>query len=148
VLGPPEIASVCEQPCPSEAVLTFEATYVRGRKSAKTASAGSGMASLDRIIPAPIPEELTARIQEIARHAFRVIGASGVARLDFLLEKDGAGLYLNEINTMPGSLAFYLWEASGIPFDELVTRCVEMAMDRQRVRARTKFSFETNLLKR
>jgi D-alanine-D-alanine ligase len=147
-MGPPEKASVCEQPCPSEKVLTFDAKYKRGRKSAKTGGAEGGMASLDRIIPAPISEELTSRIQQLSVQAFRLIGASGVARLDFLLEKNGENLYLNEINTMPGSIAFYLWEASGVPFDELVTQCVNMALNRQRVRARTSFSFETNLLQR
>src|SRR6185295_10704140 len=111
VMGPPEKASVCEQPCPSEEVLTFDAKYKRGRKGAKTASAEGGMASLDRIIPAPIPDSLTLRIQEISVQAFRLIGASGIARLDFLLEKKDGNLYLNEINTMPGSIAFYLWEA-------------------------------------
>jgi D-alanine-D-alanine ligase len=148
VIGPPEKASVCEQPCLSEEVLTFDAKYKRGRKSAKTGNAEGGMASLDRIIPAPISSELTSQIQQLSTQAFRLIGASGVARLDFLLEKNGESFYLNEINTMPGSIAFYLWEASGVPFDELVAKCVNMALDRQRVRARTRFSFETNLLQR
>ncbi|MEK6299708.1 MAG: D-alanine--D-alanine ligase family protein [Acidobacteriota bacterium] len=148
VMGSPEKASVCEQPCPSEAVLTFDAKYKRGRKGAKTGNAEGGMASLDRIIPAPIPDSLTLRIQQLSVQAFRLVGASGVARLDFLLEKNEGNLFLNEINTMPGSVAFYLWEASGVPFDELVTQCVNMALDRQRVRARTSFSFETNLLRR
>jgi len=145
VIGPPERASVCEQPFTSEKVLTFDAKYKRGSKGAKSGNE-AGMASLERIIPAPISDELTARIQQLSIRAFQVIGGSGVARLDFLLEHGGENLYLNEINTMPGSIAFYLWESSGVPFDELVTQCVNIALERQRQRARTRFSFETNLL--
>ena len=148
VLGPPEQVSVCEQPYTSEAILSFEAKYKRGRKGAKAGGAKAGMASLERLVPAPISAELTSRIQELAIKAFRVIGAAGVARVDFLFEVDEATLYLNEINTMPGSLAFYLWEASNIPFDTLVTRIVNIALEQQRVRNTTQFTFEANLLQR
>jgi D-alanine-D-alanine ligase len=106
------------------------------------------MASLGRIVPAPIAAGLTARIQELAIKAFCAIGATGVARVDFLLEAHGAHLYLNEINTMPGSLAFYLWEASGIPFDDLVSRAISIALDRHQLQSTTQFSFEANLLHR
>lgn len=145
VFGPPARASVCEQPTSSEAVLTFDAKYKRGAKGKGSATKG-GMASLDRIIPAPIPEELTARIQEISIKAFNTIGASGVARIDFLMDNTQSKLFLNEINTMPGSLAFYLWEASGIPFDELVHEMVVASLSRHQARAKTQFSFDTNLL--
>jgi D-alanine-D-alanine ligase len=147
VLGPPEQASVCEQPHTSEAVLSFDAKYKQGGKGAAAGGAKAGMASLGRTVPAPISAELTSRIQELATRAFRVIGAAGVARIDFLLETDAGNLYLNEINTMPGSLAFYLWEASGIPFDELTTTVVNIALDRHRLRSATQFAFEANLLR-
>ncbi|MGH8246273.1 MAG: hypothetical protein ACREUU_07550 [Gammaproteobacteria bacterium] len=147
VLGPPERASACEQPRTSEALLTFEAKYKSAGK--KTAGGGSkaGLASLGRIMPAPISPELTSRIQGLAMRAFQAIGARGVARADFLLNRSQNGLYLNEINTMPGSLAFYLWEASGLPFDELVGTLVESALERQRIRKQTTFSFASNLLR-
>ncbi len=145
VLGPPERASACEQPVTGQALLTFDDKYKRGGKGKSSGTKG-GMASLDRIIPAPVSEEMTSKIQETAKKAFRVIGAAGVARLDFLLEKDGAAFYLNEINTMPGSIAFYLWEAAGVPFDELVSECVKIALGIHRERTATQFSFEANLL--
>jgi D-alanine-D-alanine ligase len=148
VIGPPEQASVCEQPYTNEAVLSFDAKYKQGAKGGQGGGTKAGMASLGRIIPAPISADLTSRIQELAIRAFCAIGTSGVARVDFLLEANGAQLYLNEINTMPGSLAFYLWEASGIPFDELVTRVINMALDRHQLQSTTQFSFETNLLQR
>jgi D-alanine-D-alanine ligase len=108
--------------------------------------AKAGMASLGRTVPAPISAELTARVQELAITAFRVIGAAGVARVDFLFEPGEERLYLNEINTLPGSLAFYLWEASGVPFDELVTRVVQSALAQHCLRSATRFTFEANLL--
>jgi D-alanine-D-alanine ligase len=146
VIGPPEQVSVCEQPTSAEALLSFDEKYKRGAKS-KSGGTKGGMASLERIVPAPISDELTARIQEIAIKAFRVLGASGVARVDFLVDNEQGELFLNEINTMPGSIAFYLWEASGVPFDELVHRMVVTALEQHRVRSRTLHVFEANLLR-
>lgn len=148
VMGPPERTSVCEQPMTSEAILSFDAKYKRGGKGAKQANKPSGMASLDRIIPAPISEELTQRVQAYAAQAFRCIGAAGTARIDFLHRPADGALYLNEVNSIPGSLAFYLWEASGIPFDELVHKLVSIALQRHSLRRQTQFSFEVNLLRR
>jgi len=147
VLGPPEQASVCEQPYTPEAILSFDAKYRQGAK-AGVGGNKAGMASLGRLVPAPIAAELTARIQELSIRAFDAIGATGVARVDFLFETQGEKLYLNEINTMPGSLAFYLWEASGIPFDELVTRVITLAVERHQIHSATQFSFAANLLQR
>jgi D-alanine-D-alanine ligase len=146
VLGPPEQASVCEQPHTSEAILSFEAKYKQGGKAGKAGGAKGGMASLGRTIPAPISAELTTRVQDLAVQAFRILGAAGVARIDFLFEVERERLYLNEINTMPGSLAFYLWEASGMPFDELVRQVIRIALDQHRIRSTTEFMFAANLL--
>jgi D-alanine-D-alanine ligase len=149
VMGPPERPSVCEQPAGTEQVLTFEAKYKRGGKAGKgggSKGSGTGMASLDRIIPAPIPQDLTAKIQQAAVRGFQAIGGAGVARIDFLVDK--SGFYVNEINTLPGSLAFYLWEHTGIHFDQLVTLMIQAAEDRHRARRRTQFSFDANLLVR
>jgi D-alanine-D-alanine ligase len=147
VLGPSERASVCEQPRNSGDLLTFDDKYRQGAKGKGKSSAGSkgGMASLQRIIPAPISPELTSRIQDLAIKAFKAIGSFGVSRIDFLLE-EGDKIYVNEINTIPGSLAFYLWEASGLAFDELVTFLVENALQRHQQKSRTRFTFDANLL--
>jgi D-alanine-D-alanine ligase len=106
------------------------------------------MASLDRLIPAPISAELAQRVQGLAAQAFAVIHAAGTSRIDFLYRPDGEALYLNEINSIPGSLAFYLWEATGLPFDELVDRLITIALQRHQERAQTQFSFEVNLLRK
>jgi D-alanine-D-alanine ligase len=148
VMGPPERASVCEQPVTSEAMLSFDAKYKRGGKGAKQPNKPGGMASLDRIIPAPIPAELTQHIQSLAMRAFHAIGAAGTSRIDFLYQPHSEALFLCEINSIPGSLAFYLWEASGIPFDDLVDRLVTIALQRHERRAQTQFSFEVNLLRK
>jgi D-alanine-D-alanine ligase len=114
-------------------------------KGAKSGMARAGMASLNRTIPAPISPEKTAEAQRLAIAAFEAVGAEGVARVDFLLDQNN-NLLFNEINTVPGSLAYYLWEASGMRFDQLVTRLVESALTRQESRRRTQFSMEANLL--
>ncbi|MEP7367745.1 MAG: D-alanine--D-alanine ligase, partial [Acidobacteriota bacterium] len=77
---------------------------------------------------------------------FQAIGGEGIARIDFLLDDRDGSLYFNEINTMPGSLAYYLWEASGVGFDQLVTRLVEGALRRAEARRATQFAMDVNLL--
>jgi D-alanine-D-alanine ligase len=144
VMGPPERVSVCEQPLTHEAILSFDAKYKRGGKSAKQPA---GMAALERLIPAPITAELSQRVQQLAMQAFRAIDAAGTSRLDFLYQSDRDALYLNEVNSIPGSLAFYLWEATGLPFDKLVDTLITIACARHHERAQTQFSFEVNLLR-
>ena len=104
------------------------------------------MASSKRILPAPLAPSLSKSIQDFAIKAFRAMGASGVARLDFLIDNSNEALFINEINTMPGSLAFYLWEASGLPFDQLVKKVIDIALESYAAKSRTTFSFEANLL--
>ena len=104
------------------------------------------MKSSQRVIPAPISETLTRRIQDAAMSAFRAIGAAGVARVDFLVSPDRDSFVVNELNTLPGSLSFYLWEASGMHFDALLNRLVDMAMARHREQQATTSSIDTWLL--
>ena len=131
----------------SSGTLSYADKYLSGAKAkgAPKAPAG-GMKSSQRIIPAPISESLTGRIQEAAIAAFRAIGASGVARVDFLVSTERDSFVVNELNTLPGSLSFYLWEASGIRFEALVTRLIEMAMARHREQQATTSSIDTWLL--
>lgn len=163
VLGSPDeaIASVLEQPVRTEGeqLLTYEEKYMRGgggnktpakgpgRRGAKReeASAG-GMASLDRIIPAPLTDELTEEIRSLAVRIFKLFECSGVARIDFMIDDTTGRVYFNEINTIPGSFSFYLWQPSGIPFDELVTRMIELAFERHLDRNGRIRSYDVNLL--
>lgn len=151
VLGDDESAraSVCEEPLNATDILTYADKYQSGGKSGKLGgkTGGSkGMQSLSRQVPAPIPPELTAKIRQLAIDAFHAIGAAGCARIDFLMDGETQEVWINEINTIPGSLAFYLWEASGLPFPQLMEELVSLALKRRREQSLLHTSFETNLL--
>ncbi len=134
------IASVCEEPVSSGDILDFSEKYLSdGTKS-------SGMTSLKRRCPAELPDGMTEEVQRLAVKTFQALGCSGVSRIDFLNDAESGELWVNEINTIPGSLAFYLWEAAGIPFDQLLDRMIELAFKRQRERSALTFSYDTNLL--
>jgi D-alanine-D-alanine ligase len=168
VLGNDEpIASVCEQPITWTEVLTYEDKYLRGAGSkgngkgkasgssggtgsVSSSSEGSaeGMASLTRRIPAPISDDLTKRIQQLAVQAFQAVDCAGLARVDFLVDPVSGRVCVNEINTMPGSLSFYLWEPSGIPFSSLVERLIDLALERHRERQQTTYSYDSALLQK
>ncbi len=135
-------ASECEEPVSGDEILSFEDKYISGAKS----GGSKGMASVKRKIPAPISEAMRTEIREMAVTAFKALGCSGVSRIDFMIDCDENKLYLNEINTIPGSLSFYLWEPLGVKYTELLDRMVELAMKRHRARKNLTFSFESNVL--
>lgn len=137
--------SVCEMPVRWEEFLSFEEKYLNGSKSVKgDQTAGGGMANLKRKIPAPIDDAKTERIQFLSKEIFRVLDCKGVVRIDYLL--DGEDVYIGEINTIPGSLAFYLWEATGVPYARLVDRMVELAYRAHAEKSRAVFAFDSNIL--
>jgi D-alanine-D-alanine ligase len=136
--------SLCEQPV-TTGTLSYADKYLSGAKSKGSAPA-TGMKSSQRIIPAPISDALTKRIQDAAISAFRAIGAAGVARVDFLVSPQTDSFVVNELNTLPGSLSFYLWDASGVQFDTLLYRLVDMAMARHHEQQETTSSIDTWLL--
>ncbi len=155
VLGDDEEAraSVCEEPLNATDILTYADKYQSGgggkggSKTGGSKAAGSrGMQSLARVVPAHLPEEVAEKIRALAIEAFRAVGACGCSRIDFLMDSETQELFVNEINTIPGSLAFYLWEESGLPFSQLMDEMVRLALKRQRQRALLHTSFETNLL--
>lgn len=117
-----------------------------GAKTADGGSKGAGMAATNRIIPARISEEATKEIQRLARQAFYTLNMSGVSRIDFLIDKEEGNVYLNEINTIPGSLSFYLWQESGIDFTELTDRLIQFAIKAKQRRERKVFSYDSNVL--
>ncbi len=139
VLGDPNgyQSSVLEQPISWQEFLTYEEKYLSG---------GEGMKSAERIIPAPLSPALTARIQEIAIQAFRAINGRGIARLDFLVRPDTDEVFLNEINTMPGSLSFYLWQATGISQTALVSKLVALARDAYAEKRHNTYNYQTSLI--
>ena len=143
--GLPPRASVCEQPIGWQEFLSFEDKYMRAGKSGGSKEP-EGMAALDRRIPALIPDELTKQVQDNALAAFAAIGAAGVARIDSFVNEETGDTWVMEINTTPGSFAFYLWEPSGVPFPDLVGALVDSALTAHEAKARLMFSFESGLL--
>jgi D-alanine-D-alanine ligase len=135
-------ASVCEEPVRWTDLLSYEDKYIQGSKQ----DASGGMASAKRRIPADIGPERTTEIQRLAVEAFRAVDCAGVARIDFLLDEANGQVYVNEINTVPGSLSFYLWEPSGLSFPALIDRLIELARARHRDRRRTTFSYDSKLI--
>lgn len=132
--------SVCERPLGTDETLSFEDKYQSDNGSQK------GMASADREIPADISDDLAQKIQSLSAQIFELFRASGVARLDFLINADTKELYFNEINTIPGSFSFYLWEESGMNMRELMLKLVEIATDRHQKKVGRIRSYDTNLL--
>lgn len=131
--------SVCEQPLKEKDALSYEDKYLKGGKV-------KGMAGLSRLIPAPISKNSTRKIQDMSKIAFQTIGASGISRIDFLMDNKSEKVFVNEINTMPGSLAFYLWEKSGLPFSQLIDKLIELAFERFEDTNRNVYTYDSKLL--
>jgi len=136
-------ASECEEPLNATDILSYSDKYMGGGKSK---GGSKGMASLSRKIPADITEDLRTRIRELAVKAFQALGGNGVARIDFMIDTSDDSVYLNEINTIPGSLSFYLWEALGMPYQTLLDRMIQLALKREREESDIVYSFDTNVL--
>ena len=139
--GSEVITSALEMPVTGKDVLDFSEKYLRGSKS----GGSKGMQSLARIIPAPISEECSAKIKQLAAEIFEVLDLKGVARTDFILDKDD-NVYINEANIIPGSLAFYLWEPEGISFDKLLDKMVEYAFRAHADKNGSVYSFDSSIL--
>lgn len=137
-------ASVCEEPIQAsdDEILSYKTKYVGGGKS----GGSKGMATLKRKIPAEITPEQDEFIRTTAVSAFRHLGCNGVCRIDFMIDMAADKIYINEINTIPGSLAFYLWEPKGVKYTELLERLISLALKRYREREKINYSFDTNIL--
>ena len=136
------IASECEEPVASDEILSYSDKYMDGSK----ANGSKGMASLKRKIPADISPDLREKIRTIAVDAFKHLDCNGVVRIDFLMDSNTGDFWINEFNTIPGSLAFYLWEPVGLKYSALLERMISLALKRQRESEDITYSFETNIL--
>jgi D-alanine-D-alanine ligase len=140
--------SVCEQPV-SGGLLSYADKYLSkrgGDKPGGDAPLQGGMKGAKRLIPAPLPDALTERIQSVAVAAFKAIDAEGVVRVDFLVDVEREHVVVNEVNTVPGSLSFYLWEPAGLTFPDLLSMLFDFARRRHEEKARTSFSIDSWLL--
>ena len=148
-------ASVCEEPFFSDEILSYSDKYLGGSKSAKggakgaptkAQSHGKGMAASDKKLPADIPDETRDRIQDLTKQTFKALGCAGVARVDFLIDKDTNEIFVNEINTIPGALSYYLWEASGKTVEEEMEQIIDIAIKRHNAKEKLTFSYDENIL--
>ncbi len=135
------IASTTEQPIRRGDLLSFEDKYVHEGSE-------RGMDNAQRIIPAPVSEKQNEEIQALAIQVFKIIGCKGVARIDFLVDQDSSKIFVNEINTLPGSIAYYLWkeEPHNMSPEQLVDRLIELALEAHQEKKRTKFTTDHLLL--
>lgn len=160
--------SECEEPVNSDEILSFADKYLGNGSSggakggkfsgkmggkfggklggSKSGGSKSGMASLKRKIPADITDEQKATIQKYAVDAFKCLGCSGVSRIDFMMDTKSGEIFLNEINTIPGSLSFYLWEPVGVAYSKLLDKMISLALKREREQEGITYAFESNVL--
>ena len=136
-------ASVCEEPFMNDEILSYEDKYMGNSKSS---GQSKGMASLGRKVPADLTKEKSDEIRKLACDIFKALGCGGVVRIDFIIDTETDKVYANEINTIPGSLAFYLWDATGVKYKELLDRMIDLAFKRQRNRDNITFTIDTNIL--
>ena len=133
-------ASPIEMPINNDEFLDFKDKYL--------SSGGSkGMASLHRILPAPIGEELKEEIQELSRSIFRMLDCKGVVRIDYMFDRISEQLYITEINTIPGSLAFYLWENAGVPYCDLIDDMIRYAEKAYNDKNAASYAYTSDILK-
>lgn len=138
--------SVIEEVTSDEDFLTYADKYVGGSKGKLKGGSSKGMASASRIIPARISDELKKQVEETSIKVFKLLNLGGVCRIDYLIDKKTNKLYINEPNTIPGSLSFYLWEPAGKKYQDLLDDMITMAIRDYKNRAKKTYSFESNIL--
>lgn len=134
-----EEASPIEMPINNDEFLDFKDKYL-------TSGGNKGMASLHRVLPAPIEDGLKNHIQEMSRTIFRLLDCKGVVRIDYMFDRKSEKTYITEINTIPGSLAFYLWENAGMPYSSLIDRMVCCAVKAHEDKNRANYAYTSDIL--
>lgn len=134
--------SELEEVMSSEEFLSYRDKYLGNSKGTKS----KGMASANRVIPARISDKLRKEIQAISKAAFKSLNLSGVCRIDYLIDKKANKVYINEPNTIPGSLAFYLWDATGKKYSDLLDELITLSIKEFKNRSKKTYSFTTNIL--
>lgn len=153
VLGNYEMqeASVLEEVLSSSEFLTYKDKYVGNGKGSKgkmgiVKNGSKGMVSADRIIPARLEEDMRLKIEDLAKKSFKTLNLSGVCRFDFLVNKETNAVYVNEPNTIPGCLSFYLWEPTGKAYSTLLDDMITLSIKEYKIKSKKTFSFDNNIL--
>lgn len=134
-------ASVLEMPVTSGALLSFANKYLQGGGGSK------GMASLARVVPAPVEDSLRDQIQKLSMEIFRELDLKGVVRIDYMYDVNTEKLYVTEVNTIPGSMAYYLWEKSGMGYAALIDEMVRCAMKAHQEKNDNNYAYASDILK-
>lgn len=136
-------ASECEEPIKTDEILSFNDKYISGRKkTGGTKSMNAGVLKL----PADITSDVKEKIQKLSLKTFKALGCTGVIRIDFIIDKDTDNIYVNEVNTIPGSLSFHLWKQTGLNYTDLLNRLIELSLKRNREEKNITYSFSSNIL--
>ena len=138
--------SVIEEVGSKNELLTYEDKYIGGKKGKLSGLSSKGMASAKRLIPANIGEEVEKKIQELALKTFRALNSSGVVRIDFLMDEKTGEVYVNEMNSIPGSLSFYLWEKTGKDYPELLDDIINLGIVNYKNKNKKTTTFKSNIL--
>ena len=126
-------------------ILSYDDKYLSGGKGSK-GGGSKGMASLARKLPADIDAATSDKVRDIACRAFKALGCSGVCRIDFLTDTETGEIFINEANTVPGSLAFYLWEATGLKYSDMLDKMIDTAYKAKRRSDKLMYTVDVNLL--
>ena len=137
--------SVLEEVIGDDEILSYQDKYMSSSKIKGTSSGSKGMASTRRIIPARISKELTKDIENTSKEVFKILNLSGVCRIDYLIDSKKNKYYVNEPNTIPGSLAFYLWKESNIEYRQLLDEIISIAIKEYKNKSKKLRSFDTNI---
>ena len=145
--------SAIEEVLSGNKFLTFQDKYIgngkgklKGFKKGAIKTTSKGMASANRKLPADLDPKMQKEIEDIAMRAFKVLGSSGNSRIDFLVDEKAKKVYINEINSIPGSLAFYLWDAKDINFTQVLDDMINIGIKDYKKRMSKTHSFESNIL--
>ena len=139
-------ASEIEEVMGVDEFLSYKDKYLGGSKGKTSKTGSKGMVSTNRILPARLDDKMTNEVKELSKSVFKVLNAAGVIRIDYLIDKKTKKIYINETNTIPGSLSFYLWEATDKPYKELLDDLITLGIKTYKRKKRKVFSFETNIL--
>lgn len=137
--------SACEEPLRGSRILSYTDKYQGG--NSKAGNGAKGMSGAQRVVPALLEEATQKTIETLAQKAFLSLNCRGVARVDFLIDENNGQIYINELNTIPGSLSFYLWEKSGLSFEALNDRLIQLALKHHRQKKALIWTHNINILK-
>lgn len=139
-------ASECEEPVKTDEILSFTDKYISGGKGTGTKNSEKSMNAGVLKLPADITSKQRDIIRSLAVKTFKVLGCSGVIRIDFMIDEEDGKIYVNEVNTIPGSLSFHLWKATNLKYIDLLDKLIELSLKRNREEQSLTFSFDSNIL--